>query len=85
MSSFLSQFHYSVLGNPENPKKIVFIHGWIDFAANWRKIASRVENDFCCLIYYQRGHGRSFKPETGYSAQEFANDLNRITDEFGWT
>ncbi len=85
MSSFLSQFHYSVLGNPENPKKVVFVHGLMAFAANWRKIASRLENDFCCLIYDQRGHGRSFKPETGYSTKDFADDLNKITDELGWS
>ena len=85
MSSFLSQFHYSVVGNPENPKKIVFVHGLMAFAANWRKIASRLENDFCCLIYDQRGHGRSFKPETGYSTKDFAMDLNKITSELGWS
>ena len=85
MSNFLSQFHYSVLGDPNNPKKIVFIHGLMAFAANWRKIASRMENDYQCLIYDQRGHGRSFKPETGYSTKDFALDLDKITDELGWT
>ncbi len=54
------------------------------FSANWRKIASRLENDFQCLIYDQRGHGRSFKPETGYSPEIFAEDLDKITTELGW-
>ena len=85
MSNFLSQFHYSLLGDPQNPKKIVFVHGLMAFAANWRKIASRLENEFQCLIYDQRGHGRSFKPETGYSTKDFALDLDKITDELGWT
>lgn len=80
---FLSNFHYSVLGTNEK-NRIVFIHGLMAFAANWRKIASRLENDFQCLIYDQRGHGRSFKPTMGYSLEIFAEDLNKITDELGW-
>lgn len=54
------------------------------FSANWRKIASRLEGDFQCLIYDQRGHGRSFKPESGYSPEDFAEDLYKITNELGW-
>ncbi len=81
--TFLSNFHYSVLGTNEK-NRIVFVHGLMAFAANWRKIASRLENNYQCLIYDQRGHGRSFKPETGYSPEIFAEDLNKITDELGW-
>lgn len=79
----LKDFHYSVLGNNEK-NRIVFVHGLMAFAANWRKIASRLEDDFQCLIYDQRGHGRSFKPEHGYSPEIFAEDLNIITNELGW-
>ena len=81
--TFLSNFHYSVLGTNDK-NRIVFVHGLMAFAANWRKIASRLENNYQCLIYDQRGHGRSFKPETGYSPEIFAEDLNKITDELGW-
>jgi esterase len=80
---FLSNFNYSVLGTNES-QRVVFIHGLMAFSANWRKIASRIQNDFQCLIYDQRGHGRSFKPESGYSPEIFAEDLNKITDELGW-
>lgn len=84
---FLSNFHYSVLTpqNIENPERIVFVHGLMAFSANWRKIASRMQDQYECLIYDQRGHGRSFKPETGYTLEDFAQDLNKITDELGWT
>lgn len=80
---FLDNFNYSVLGT-QTQNRIVFIHGLMAFSANWRKIASRLENEFQCLIYDQRGHGRSFKPETGYAPEDFAEDLNKITDELGW-
>lgn len=81
--SFLSNFHYTILGT-NTQERVVFVHGLMAFAANWRKIANRLENNFQCLIYDQRGHGRSFKPESGYSPEIFAEDLNRITDELGW-
>lgn len=64
---------------------MVFLHGLMAFSANWRKIANKLENDFQCLIYDQRGHGRSFKPVGDYSLETLAEDLNKITDELGWT
>ncbi len=80
---FLDNFNYSVLGT-NSGDRIVFIHGLMAFSANWRKIANRLEGEFQCLIYDQRGHGRSFKPETGYTPEIFAEDLNKITNELGW-
>ena len=80
---FLENFNYSILG-ANTSQRIVFVHGLMAFSANWRKIASRMEEDYQCLIYDQRGHGRSFKPESGYSPEIFADDLKKITDELGW-
>ncbi len=80
---FKDQFNISILGTNTNDR-IVFVHGLMAFSANWRKIASRLENDFQCLIYDQRGHGRSFKPESGYTPEIFAEDLYKITNELGW-
>ena len=54
------------------------------FAGNWRKITSGLEDEYQCLIFDQRGHGRSFKPETGYSPDIFAEDLRLIVEELGW-
>ncbi len=81
---FLSNFNYSILGSNES-QRVVFVHGLMAFSANWRKIASRIQNDFQCLIYDQRGHGRSFKPPSGYTPEDFAQDLDKITTELGWT
>ena len=80
---FLSNFNYVILGQ-NSSERIVFLHGMMAFAANWRKIASRLESEFQCLIYDQRGHGRSFKPESGYSPEIFAQDLDKITTQLGW-
>lgn len=80
---FVDNFNHSILGqNTQN--RVVFLHGLMAFSANWRKIANKIENDFQCLIYDQRGHGRSFKPESGYTPEILAEDLNKITADLGW-
>lgn len=63
--------------------KWIFLHGLMGYAANWRKIIYHLEKTDLCLAYDQRGHGRSFKPETGYAPEDYADDLNKITDELG--
>lgn len=55
------------------------------FSSNWMKIISQLEETECCLSYDQRGHGRSKKPTEGYSPQDYAADLNIITDSLGWS
>lgn len=81
--SELSQFHYVITG-PENGRRWVFIHGLMGFLNNWRKVVSLIEPTERCLAYDQRGHGRSFKPATGYAAEDYADDLKYILDELGW-
>ncbi len=54
------------------------------FGANWRRIVSSLEEDFQILTYDQRGHGRSFKPDSGYAPSDYAKDLEKILDELGW-
>ena len=80
----LDHFHYSVLGTNQE-KRIVFVHGLMAFSANWRKIANHLQDEYQCLIYDQRGHGRSFKPNEGYSNEDLASDLKQITEDLGWS
>lgn len=80
---FLNQFHYQIYGDSSSPK-LVFLHGLMGFAANWRKIVSSFDDKFQILTFDQRGHGRSMKPETGYAPEDFADDLVKILDELGW-
>jgi pimeloyl-ACP methyl ester carboxylesterase len=37
------------------------------------------------LLFDQRGHGKSFKPEDGYSPEDYADDLLSIINELGWS
>lgn len=81
--SFLENFHYQISGKPK-AKKIVFLHGLMGYAQNWRKIVQSFEDDYEILVYDQRGHGRSHKPLTGYSPNDYADDLYLILEELHW-
>lgn len=81
--SYLSQFNYQLLGPEESPKW-VFLHGLMGYGANWRKVTSGLESKARILVYDQRGHGRSWQPLTGYSPEDYADDLFLILQELGW-
>jgi pimeloyl-ACP methyl ester carboxylesterase len=82
--SYLQNFHSQITGRDENAPKLVFLHGVMGFAANWRRIAKAFEQEYQILVYDQRGHGRSFQPAIGYGPEEYADDLEKILDELGW-
>lgn len=81
--AYLDQFYYQMYG-PESGRRWVFVHGLMGFASNWRKIISGLEATERCFTYDQRGHGRSFKPETGYAPEDYADDLLQILRDLGW-
>jgi esterase len=89
--SVLEQFHYSISCQIADEKqrseapKLVFLHGVMGFASNWRKISRAFETTHEVLDFDQRGHGRSFQPESGYSPEDYASDLKKILDELGWS
>jgi len=83
MSSYLERFNYQLNG-PESGRKWVFLHGLMGYGSNWRKIVSTLEKTDRILTYDQRGHGRSWKPLTGYASDDYADDLLMITQELGW-
>ncbi len=85
--SVLERFYYQIHGpegaSPEIPK-LVFLHGVMGYAANWRRISKAFESDYQILAYDQRGHGRSYHPDNGYAPEDYAGDLEAILDELGW-
>jgi pimeloyl-ACP methyl ester carboxylesterase len=80
---YIENFHHQVTGNPSG-QKLVFLHGLMGSAANWRRIAQAFEAEFNILTFDQRGHGRSFQPATGYRPYDYAQDLAKILDDLGW-
>ncbi len=80
---YSDNFNYQILGQATAPK-LVFLHGLMGSGANWRRITPEFTNSFEILTFDQRGHGRSFQPDTGYSPEDYAGDLKKLLDELGW-
>lgn len=81
--NFLENFHCEFSGVSEGPR-LVFLHGLMGYAANFRRIAKPFESTHSILMYDQRGHGRSWKPEAGYRPEDYAQDLLQILDALKW-
>ncbi len=84
----IENFQYQISGNSSGPK-LVFLHGLMGSAANWRRITPAFQAEFHILTFDQRGHGRSFHPASGYQPSDFASDLRLILDDLkaddpGW-
>ncbi len=81
--AYLDQFHFEILGLDQS-EKLVFLHGLMGAGSNWRGLAKSFEKDFQILLFDQRGHGRSFHPDGGYTSEDYAEDLFKILAELGW-
>lgn len=81
--SYLANFHHQISG-PENGRCWVFVHGLMGFSSNWGRTVRVLEKTERVLVYDQRGHGRSFKPISNYSPEDYAEDLNEIVKELNW-
>jgi esterase len=75
--------NYQIIG-PDSPSKLVFLHGILGRGRNWQAIAKKMSSQHQCLLYDQRGHGQSFKPESGYQLKDYAQDLRDLLDSIGW-
>lgn len=82
--SYLENFNYRITGN-ENGPKVVFLHGLMGFLNNWGQIVRAMNDQYHCLVFDQRGHGKSMKPDSGYHPKDYALDLKLIIDELGWS
>ena len=79
--SFIDNFNYQILGTSGHHPPIVFLHGLMGYAQNWKRIATELKEFRQILIFDQRGHGKSFHPPHGYRPEDYADDLLKIIDE----
>ncbi|RYC78028.1 hypothetical protein BFJ63_vAg19099 [Fusarium oxysporum f. sp. narcissi] len=74
---------YSQQG-PGNGKQMLFIPGWRQTAAEWKKqVDYFAAAGFRVTTYDMRGHGDSAKPGFGYRVSRFAADLNDLLTKLG--
>lgn len=65
-------------------RPLVLIHGWPLSGQAWEAQVSVLKTaGYRVVAYDRRGFGRSDKPETGYSYDVLADDLQRVLDQCG--
>ena len=65
-----------------NGRAVVLIHGWPLSSEAWEPQVSILRDaGYRVVAYDRRGFGRSDKPESGYSYDVLADDLERVLDE----
>jgi pimeloyl-ACP methyl ester carboxylesterase len=65
-------------------RPVVLIHGWPLSAQAWEPQVSALRSaGYRVVAYDRRGFGRSDKPESGYSYDTLADDLQRVMDQCG--
>ncbi|NJO21326.1 MAG: alpha/beta hydrolase, partial [Spirulinaceae cyanobacterium RM2_2_10] len=73
---------------PSAPPKpvMVFVHGWGGSARYWESTARAIADQFDCLLYDQRGFGRSaqlVENISDYALETYADELAALLDHFG--
>lgn len=67
-----------------NGRPVVLIHGWPLSAQAWEPQVSVLRAaGYRVVAYDRRGFGRSDKPQSGYSYDTLADDLQRVMDQCG--
>jgi 2-(acetamidomethylene)succinate hydrolase len=62
---------------------LVFLHGITAGAAVWDPVLEELAGRYRCVAVDQRGHGRSDKPATGYTAADYVADVAAVLDVLG--
>ncbi|MBO55017.1 MAG: hypothetical protein CL886_05075 [Dehalococcoidia bacterium] len=74
--------HYLEWGDT-SAKPLVMLHGIGLCAHLWNWTAQKLADNYHVLSVDMRGHGDSQKPETGYTFEELAKDLNSVVSALG--
>lgn len=69
------RLHYTTAGNGP---PLLLLHGWPHTSYGWRLIQQRLADQFTCIAPDLRGVGFSTKAESGYDADNLADDLHEL-------
>jgi 2-(acetamidomethylene)succinate hydrolase len=62
---------------------VVLLHGTSANHAVWQPVGDALEQQATVIAVDQRGHGRSDKPEAGYTGDDFVSDVVTVLDALG--
>lgn len=80
-------------GNPDAPKKMIAIHGWLDNAGSFDGLLplifanGSIQQDYNILALDLPGHGLSsnFSDACSYNYPEYAICIKRVIEKLGWS
>ena len=75
----------SVRDHPGGSPPVLALHGLASNARWWDLVAARLSPRWRVLAPDLRGHGRSDRPEAGYSFAEVVEDLRGLSMRRAWT
>jgi N-formylmaleamate deformylase len=75
------QLHYQRTGGDK--PTLLLVHGMTDYRLYWSRVVRALEATYDIILYDMRGHGRSDAPETGYTPEDYANDLLGLVSVLG--
>ena len=75
-------FHYRDWGGTGQP--IVLVHGLASNCRIWDLVAPILSRQFRVIAVDQRGHGQSFKPDTGYDFRSVVADLDGLVSSLAF-
>jgi 3-oxoadipate enol-lactonase len=80
-----SRLAYSLHRAPRaGAPRLVLIHSLALDRSVWAGVVERLQNEADILAYDCRGHGRSDRTATRFTAELFARDLAELLDHIGW-
>lgn len=72
------EIYYEEYGKGDS---IIFLHGWMEDHSMWYPQMVYFSRRHRVILYDQRGHGRSDKPQQNYSIQAMSDDLYAFTEK----
>ncbi len=78
-----NSFHFrnwGVLRQAQDVQSVVLVHGLASNCRIWDLVAPILSQQFRVVAIDQRGHGESFKPDTGYDFATVVSDLHGFMD-----
>ena len=76
------RLHYAAQGEASG-LPVLLLHGFTDSWRSFETTLPHMPAAFRAIALSQRGHGDSERPETGYRARDFADDLAAFLDVLG--
>lgn len=77
-----ARLEHGALAAGEGPL-VLFLHGITAGAVVWEPVLESLADEFRCLALDQRGHGRAGKPGSGYTAQDYVDDVVAVLEQTG--